>query len=149
MKNVVEIDECNRLLNELVELCRKNKIRNSVLAELFDKYQASMTDSGNVSIETIPYNNELKKFIEYLHESVIGTEKGFRDIINVEKLSNDIRKILITKTDNMYSIAKKINVNQTTLLLIKNGVYRHIPKKKTFENLCKGFDLEESDYLEI
>jgi len=147
MKNIAETGENKSLLKDLIELCRKNKIRNSVLAELFDKYQASITDNGNISIGTIPYNNELEKFIEYLHESAIGTEKGFRNIINVEKLSNDIRKILITKTDNMHSIARKIKVNQTTLLLIKNGVYKHIPKKKTFENLCKGFDLEESDYL--
>ncbi len=146
MKNIVETGENNNLFRELIEICRKKEIRNSELAELFDKYQASITDNGNVSKETIPYN-ELERFIEYLHESVIGTEKEFRNIINIDKLSNDIRKILITKTDNMHSIAKRIKVNQTTLLLIKNGVYKHIPKKKTFENLCKGFDLEESDYL--
>ncbi|MCK9198720.1 MAG: hypothetical protein M0P49_03875 [Bacilli bacterium] len=148
MKNIVETGENNNLLRELIEICRAKKIRNSELAELFDKYQASITDTGNFSEETIPYN-ELEKFIEYLHESVIGTEKEFRNIINVTKLSNDIRKILNTKTGNMHSIASKIKVNQTTLLLIKNGVYKHTPKKKTFENLCKGFDLEESDYINM
>ncbi len=148
MKNIVETGENNSLLRDLIEICRRKEIRNSELAELFDKYQASITDTGNFSTETIPYN-ELQEFIGYLHEAILGTEKEFRSIVNITKLSDDIRKILNTKTGNMHSIASKINVNQTTLLLIKNGVYKHIPKKKTFENLCKGFDLEESNYINM
>ncbi|MCK9198299.1 MAG: hypothetical protein M0P49_01715 [Bacilli bacterium] len=148
MKNIEETGEKNSNLRELIEICRTNKIRNSKLAELFDRYQASIPDIGNFSTETIPYD-ELKGFIEWLNTPIIGTEKEFRDTINIIKLSDDIRKILNTKTGSMHSIASKIKVNQTTLLLIKNDVYKHIPKKKTFENLCKGFDLEESNYINM